>query len=121
MLATIILGVSLILLGLFFIYLRYRIIIGGTLCKGKAAEFKPINVGKGNFYSVSVSFIYNDELKTLPITLQTVSSLRLNRKKEFSVYFNEKYPKEVARKGIRFDITSIILIAAGIFIISTCF
>jgi len=107
-----------ILIGLLMLCRKYRVVIGGTICMATIARVQVDSSG-GRFPAsplCTVRFMYNEELFHKPSDI--ISYFKSKKKllgKNVLVYYNVKFPKSVARKGLTaVDVYSFLLILIGV-------
>jgi len=110
-------GVFAILIGLFLFCIRYRSIIGGTLCKATVVRCELAPGGRLVVCNLIVRFDYKGKHLEKPVSLRSTLFPRRQMGKEFYIYYNEKYPNLVAsRRGLS-DVYWLGLIAIGLILI----
>jgi len=115
------LGVFAIFIGLFLFYIRYRSIIGGTLCEAKVIRCDIAHGGRLLAYNLIVKFDYKGKRLQLPVSLRNTFAPRRQIGREFLVYYNERYPDFVTSKRSLSDIYWLGMIAAGLILIFGAF
>ena len=90
-------GIGAILGGLSHFYLKYRIIIGGTLCEAITTRYVPFTSFSA-YSNMVVGFDYNGEWLEKPTTTLRLHTPEKNIGKIIYIYYNEKYPDDVYHK-----------------------
>ena len=116
--AMVVIEAGCILLGLWMLCRKYRIVIGGTICTATIAHVQ-VDRGGGRFPApplCTVRFTYNEELLHKPSDIISFfKSKEKLRGKNVSVYYNERFPKSVAKKGLTtVETYSFLLILIGV-------
>ena len=107
-----IIGVPIILLGLWMFYMKYRSIVRGVRCKAKVVECPPTY--GGNTYIVE--FDYNGECLQRPLLLRSTLFPRRKIGKEMNVYYSARYPNFVSSIYLPSDVLVLAIIALGLFV-----
>jgi len=107
-------GVILILCGLWFVIQKYRIVIGGTVIQAEVIGFEGVLAGRGiDSHRHVVGFTHAGNYLEKP----TRSSTFFRKKyigKNISVYYNDKYPGYVIKKGVGTEIGALFFILLGL-------
>lgn len=117
MTTEILLGTASLLGGLWLLWWKYRVILGGTLYQAEIIrfQFSPDSNGDSKYYLVR--FIHDG----IQMTKKAPAWSRIDPKKDgktLSVYYNEKYPKTVWIKGISLvDLAGILFSLMGGFLL----
>lgn len=105
--------IFLILLGIFLLVIKYRIVVGGILC---SAKVKYCEYGASSRYTTAyrmiVGFKYNDAYLQKP----SISSTFFPEKwagRQVCIYYNEKHPNYVVNKGVDIEIMSSLFFILG--------
>jgi len=110
-------GVMLILCGLGFIIQKYRIVIGGTAIQAKVIHFEDIPTARGiDAHRHVVGFTYAGNYLEKP----TRSNAFFPKKqigRNISVYYNEKYPTYVIKKGMGTELGALFFILFGLLLL----
>jgi len=115
---TIFFGAVFILLGLFFLYHKYRIIFGGTPHKATVIRCEMMPGGRGSYVPI-VRFNHGSKRLEKPVAVTAIFFFpRRQVGKVYSIYYNARHPKFVARRGLRWDLLSIFFIVAGVIMIA---
>jgi len=107
-------GVPFILLGVWILYMKYRVIVGGTRCMAQITRSYFAPGGKG-MHAFMVAFEYKAKRLEKPLSFWIKFFQRKHIGKRFNIYYNEKYPKDVvSRRHVEAEIYAFFFIAMGI-------
>ena len=107
-----IVGVPLVLLGVWLFYMKYRSIIGGTRCKAKIIASLP-NRGGDIFV---VAFYYEGEHLQKNLFFWNTLFPRRHIGKELYVYYNDKYPSSASCMRVSADVFILFILILGVFL-----
>ena len=97
-------GGAFVVFGLIGIYLKYRVILGGTLHMVDIWQTEVISQGRGGItYVQTVRFVHNGERLTK--TLNT----RSPKVEPFLAYYNPKYPNRIEKKDYKVDLYACVM------------
>jgi len=110
-------GIAYVSIGIGMAYFRYKIISHGTLCNAKVMRFEKLS-GFGEGYEIYVCFTFNDKHMDEHFIMGQSAIFRSSLNgKEYAVYYSEKHPMAVARKGVGGANLCINKILLGVFLI----
>jgi len=94
--------------------MKYRVIVGGTPCMAQIISSYLAPGGRG-MYAFMVAFEYKAQRLEKPLAFWIKFFQRKQIGKRFSIYYNEKYPRDVvSRRHVAAEICAVCFIAMGL-------
>ena len=108
------LAIGIILVGVFIIREKYKVVVNGICCKAKVLKCEKRTMSyRFSVYNYIVEFTYKGK-RMKRATLETTMFPKRKEGKQFYIYFNEKHPLWVVKKGFEIDILGSICIITGL-------